>query len=1063
MMLVATDSIVGAIAKLQDRDPQAARMLVQIGLFESLQDQIEAVRQPMTQQVVKNIATINTTARRRMQRYEVTKGEAPGEYAQALELVEKGFIGDLAGEFLAMFNRNHPRDDHGRFIRRNLAAGTDQNLPHDTKVASHITEALDYRDKLLASGLIGPKTKMTLKAHLAGTGGEESSTRREMKTRAEDLENALASVGAAHIPVELSVHRRDLNPMTPAQLAAVDLTSLTLQESYPNAAKLTHGVFERNGQVKEFGQQAASNWYGQTEGTNRQAYRRIHATGQALNAVAAPGSAMAFAGGVAQLAGKLGPEAETFLGPGIRRTAYRYRGTERRPDRVLWESVERATKYADLLADPRSHVQAKQLIAQANAEKNPSDYAAMIAAGYTSGAATEDQRDLRVRGAAAIGSLLGVGKGPGHEGRMHTRLPDLELAELSLESGEMPPSEGVIIDARGRVVTQAIGYNGDHYLPFDLRNLGALAGGQYVRTRATGGPTTEDVYTGLITGARQIQVVSNSGVFTLEFDPDLRGARRFNDKVARMVERYGSLLETIHTSRGKFFEHDLPEEQKQKINQQAAAASGGDQVKYDQNREKLLAQARFNSRNDKPTRAEVEEAAYRHAEAKVNQEAQGSKYGMSNQQRAREIEAKATEYIQNQDPGVRELKLNGEGYHRALRALKQEFPYYIREASFQSLPEWLAARNLPTMGYKRKSRREMGYVQRGQTNTAQAQVGGFRTARKVPTGTPERTTTPAPTAQPRGTEQPQGTGTPAASGLTSTERPNAPDMKSIITRKIAQPFTLLARTVSELVNPVEMYDPEKQTPEQVFNGAFPSESYMHRVVTHVTKDSSPGQEGQAMAKWFLDAGPKERAKFLQGAATVKNNPSLQPNNVDPARVEAAVKEIDGVQELVEPFAAVPQGAQKWGTDPSQGKPADYGEAPKWDAPAEEWDRAEAQMAIDHGDDFVSGALEPLKAMTPKKQREYVAELYEDFVNTRDAGNDLSTVKQDLDVAQRAWSFLHAKRIAARLHDLLGSDAGPKVPELDVNKAVSRPLYDPPAQDFLLDLRNQIDSLLVRRS
>ena len=56
-----------------------------------------------------------------------------------------------------------------------------------------------------------------------------------------------------------------------------------------------------------------------------------------------------------------------------------------------------------------------------------------------------------------------------------------------------------------------------------------------MRTRAAGGPTTEDIYTGLLTGARQVQVVSNSGVFTVEFDPDLRGGRRYTDKAARMV------------------------------------------------------------------------------------------------------------------------------------------------------------------------------------------------------------------------------------------------------------------------------------------------------------------------------------------------------------------------------------------------------------------------------------------------------------------------------------------------------------------------------------------------
>ena len=66
-----------------------------------------------------------------------------------------------------------------------------------------------------------------------------------------------------------------------------------------------------------------------------------------------------------------------------------------------------------------------------------------------------------------------------------------------------------------------------------------------MRTRAAGGPSTEDIYTGLMSGVRQIQVASNSGVFTVEFDPDFRGSRRYNDKAKRMVERYGSILESV--------------------------------------------------------------------------------------------------------------------------------------------------------------------------------------------------------------------------------------------------------------------------------------------------------------------------------------------------------------------------------------------------------------------------------------------------------------------------------------------------------------------------------------
>ena len=72
------------------------------------------------------------------------------------------------------------------------------------------------------------------------------------------------------------------------------------------------------------------------------------------------------------------------------------------------------------------------------------------------------------------------------------------LYNLQLASGNTPPSEGVIINANGQIVTQAVGYGDDHYLPFNLKNLKALKGGEYIRTRSVGGLTSEDIYTGLI-------------------------------------------------------------------------------------------------------------------------------------------------------------------------------------------------------------------------------------------------------------------------------------------------------------------------------------------------------------------------------------------------------------------------------------------------------------------------------------------------------------------------------------------------------------------------------------
>ena len=69
--------------------------------------------------------------------------------------------------------------------------------------------------------------------------------------------------------------------------------------------------------------------------------------------------------------------------------------------------------------------------------------------------------------------------------------------------GEHPAVGGDHANADGQIVTQAIGYGDDHYLPFNLKNLKGLKGGEYIRTRSVGGPTSEDIYTGLLSGARR--------------------------------------------------------------------------------------------------------------------------------------------------------------------------------------------------------------------------------------------------------------------------------------------------------------------------------------------------------------------------------------------------------------------------------------------------------------------------------------------------------------------------------------------------------------------------------
>jgi hypothetical protein len=208
---------------------------------------------------------------------------------------------------------------------------------------------------------------------------------------------------------------------------------------------------------------------------------------------------------VANHIGQLGPEAQKVLGPTADRMAYRYRGTERTTDPTL------ARAFGQLRRPGRT---------------------------------AKDVRD------AAVGGIESPRDGwdPGPVLRyFHRQLPSPDLNELQRKSGVIPPSEGIIIGADGQITHQSVGFADDWYLPFNLRHLKALKGGEYIRTRTFGGPSTEDIYTGLVSGARSLTVVSHSGVFTVDFDRNLRGGRRFNDKAARMVARYGQLLDAVRS------------------------------------------------------------------------------------------------------------------------------------------------------------------------------------------------------------------------------------------------------------------------------------------------------------------------------------------------------------------------------------------------------------------------------------------------------------------------------------------------------------------------------------
>jgi len=439
---------------------------------------------------------------------------------------------------------------------------------------------------------------------------------------------------------------------------------------------------------------------------------------------------------VANHVGQYGPEAQKVIGPAADRAAYRYRGTEREIDPALLGRFAQIRNMGQKGADARE-------VAVAGIENDD-------------------------------------GWNPGPVLRyFHSRLPDPDLNELQRRSGVIPPSEGVILAPDGAIAHQSVGYADDWYLPFNLRHLGALKGGEYIRTRSFGGPTTEDVYTGLVSGARSLTVVSHNGVFNVQFDRNLRGGRRFNDKAARMVARYGQLLDAVRSeqvSRG-----GISPSRNEELMAQARQLDPDETTPAFKNKLRELRAAEIK----KPTMSQVErdEAAlewlgdyaadtssqggrtlrgdeaveqFIEAEAKTqyrDDKARAARAGMTPAFTEEQYRASVRESLQaptteamvagiaarkgmtgkyeramakaNNDNAkrARALRLDGEGYEAALNALQEQFPYYIESTNY--IP-WRGAIGGWTLGDRtREGRTDTGYVAPRFNRPERAEAGYF--------------------------------------------------------------------------------------------------------------------------------------------------------------------------------------------------------------------------------------------------------------------------------------------------------------------------------------------------
>lgn len=419
----------------------------------------------------------------------------------------------------------------------------------------------------------------------------------------------------------------------------------------------------------------AQRWHEQGKaGTNEQTYNRI-AEGSRLMAQvggATGSSSLVLAGQVGQMAGQMGPSAEQVLGPSMRKTAYRYRGTERPVDQQLQrETVRRIS----------SHLAYEKIAPDRLTPEDRTELSRMSAMSY-----------------------------------LQQRLPNKKLTELQRQSGKMPPSEGVIINADGKIITQAVGYQEDHFLPFNLKNLKGLQGGSYVRTRSSGGLTTEDIYTGLMSGARSVTVVSRSGVFTLDFEDDFRGERRYSDKARQMIGRYEQILNTVQSE--TVSRRSLEPEEKILIRDQveeefsflADTWEGRQQIEATiKDRERAFATATHLTTDELKSINELAKEA-----AKNPQMRTGSAVGPG--ERTGGVGGRPTREPKNEEDRYRQIRaelisnamdakaakhyrLDGEGYEVALNALAEQYPYYIANLRVQTRREDIPISRETDKGY----------------------------------------------------------------------------------------------------------------------------------------------------------------------------------------------------------------------------------------------------------------------------------------------------------------------------------------------------------------------------
>lgn len=411
--------------------------------------------------------------------------------------IVKAYISDVMNEMVSkagVFDPNkHPRGARGRFSD----SGQGESLGYDESYGNS-----DY-DRQQSASLAASMLMASQKTVTDGQPAEftiRNSKNGKVRTvthtgKAPKLERH-----------ERIVQIRNMGPDNPLYARANDTvnmaTLLGANKAQAGAAGATVQEMSRQGQIK-YNQDGSTNWFGRLESASETLH---HSTNDdRVRAAAAMG----------KYVGQYGPEASKTVGPHMRRMSYKYRG-EAAPA-AQWLSVARAGRQTD----SKGKLEDKE--------------------SFENKLALNLQMPKRTDGEKNTGGLGAI--------------PTEHQEDLLLRTGSTAPSHGFILNSRGEVKQQAKGKSDDHYVPFNIKDFHHLNHGSYVRSRAFGGPTTDDFATALKTGATSFTTISRTGMYRVEFTPQTDKSGKKTGAWAKdtagdgnhaMVTRYGKLLDAVN-------------------------------------------------------------------------------------------------------------------------------------------------------------------------------------------------------------------------------------------------------------------------------------------------------------------------------------------------------------------------------------------------------------------------------------------------------------------------------------------------------------------------------------